>query len=169
MKATLTINGNSIDIELNTEQYEKLFPKEKKKTGYEKVEKYEQYWYVASGGATLSCCSTVNPNFDSNLYNSGNYYNSKIVAKNMERAKRLWNLIHRRTVELCEPVCRSKDEFFYTICFTPTDGSIRIIPDGSRYFGSIYFDTREHCQQVIDEFYDELMWYFTEFRDRADM
>lgn len=33
MKATLTVNGNSIDIELNTEQYEKLFPEKRKRLG----------------------------------------------------------------------------------------------------------------------------------------
>ena len=27
----------------------------------------------------------------------------------------------------------------------------------------------EVADQVIDEFYDELMWYFTEFKNRADM
>ena len=170
MKATLTVNGNSIDIELNTEQYGKLFPEEKKKTGYDKVKEYEQYWYVTSGGAALSCCSTVNPNFDSNLYNSGNYYSSKIVAENMARAQKLWKQIHRRAVELCKPIRPNTPMFVYTISFNNNTQSL--FPNmwnNTRNLGEILFDTEEHCEQTINEFHDELMWYFTEFKDRADM
>ena len=34
-----------------------------------------------------------------------------------------------------------------------------------RYFGIIYFDTREAAQKAIETFYDELIWYFTEYKD----
>ena len=33
------------------------------------------------------------------------------------------------------------------------------------YFGAIYFDSEEIAQAAIDEFYDELLWYFTEYKD----
>ena len=34
-----------------------------------------------------------------------------------------------------------------------------------RYFGSIPFDTEETAELAIKEFYDELIWYFTEYDD----
>lgn len=35
-------------------------------------------------------------------------------------------------------------------------------------FGHVYFDTKKHAEQVIDEFHDELIWYFTQFKSRMD-
>lgn len=35
-------------------------------------------------------------------------------------------------------------------------------------FGQVYFDTKECTEQVIEEFKDELIWYFTEFKSRMD-
>ena len=35
----------------------------------------------------------------------------------------------------------------------------------SRNFGVIYFDSEETAQAAIDEFYDELIWYFTEYKE----
>ncbi len=35
-------------------------------------------------------------------------------------------------------------------------------------FGQVYFDTKEHAEQVIKEFKDELIWYFTKFKSRMD-
>ncbi len=35
----------------------------------------------------------------------------------------------------------------------------------ARVFGVIYFDSEETAQAAIDEFHDELIWYFTEYKD----
>ena len=35
----------------------------------------------------------------------------------------------------------------------------------SKYFGVICFDSEETAQAAIDEFHDELIWYFTEYKD----
>lgn len=37
-----------------------------------------------------------------------------------------------------------------------------------RHFYEIYFDSLQHAQQVMEEFRDELIWYFTEFKERMD-
>ena len=34
-----------------------------------------------------------------------------------------------------------------------------------RDFGVIYFDSEEIAQEAIDVFLDELVWYFTEYKD----
>lgn len=178
MKATLTVNGNSIDIELNAEQYEKLFPEEKKKTGYEKVEEDEQYWYVDSAVNVSPDSVGWNLNWENSRYKNANYFSNEEVANNMARAQKLWNQIHRRAVELCEPVAWQPGddgwEYKYGIMWSLTDisGERRIRPaiqDSTRQFGNVYFDSLEHAEQCIEEFKDELTWYFTKFKDRADM
>ena len=34
-----------------------------------------------------------------------------------------------------------------------------------RHLGVIYFDNREAAQKAIEIFHDELIWYFTEYKD----
>ena len=34
-----------------------------------------------------------------------------------------------------------------------------------RSYGTPYFDLRTTAQAAIDEFHDELIWYFTEYKD----
>lgn len=168
MKATLTVNGNSIDIELNAEQYEKLFSEKKKKTGYEKVSA-TSYWHIDSDGVVIG--EADYSTYSSRCrYKFANYFSDKTVAEDMARAQKLWNCIHRRAVELCEPVDTTEYCRCYMIEYHTRAKIIEVsVSYSCRGFGTIWFDTREHCQQVIDEFYDELKWYFTEFRDRADM
>ena len=36
------------------------------------------------------------------------------------------------------------------------------------YYGTVFFDTKEHAEQAIKEFKDELLWYFTKFESRMD-
>lgn len=169
MKVVITKGNKSVEAEIPDEQFEKLFV-EKKNTGYEKVEKGKQYLYVDSFGNISPDVAGWTLNWDNKRYENANYFCDKEVAENMARAQRLWNQIHRRAVELCEPVCVSKEETLYQIVFMAISKNIIPLPKSvTRSFGTVWFDTEEHCRQVIDEFYDELLWYFTEFRDRADM
>lgn len=169
MKVQMTYNGKTVEVEVADEQFEKLFAAENKKTGYEPVEYDEQYWYVNSIMDIVSDCQGWHTKWDNMRYESVNYFSDKTVAEDMARAQCLWNRIHRRAVELCEPIYQRKDGSLYTICFDPQDN--RIFADNwiIRRFGEIYFDTEEHGNHVINEFHDDLLWYFTEFKDRADM
>lgn len=165
MKAQLICNGKTVEVEVADEQFEKLFTENK--TGYERVSE-TSYWRIGSGGLVIGDAD-YNTAADRCRYEFANYFSDKSVAENIARAQRLWNKVHRRAVELCEPVYQRKDGSLYIICFDPQYNNIFADDWITRHFGEIYFDTEEHCQQGIDEFHDEFMWYFTEFRDRADM
>lgn len=169
MKVQMTYNGKTVEVEVADEQFEKMFVEEKKNTGYEKVEEGKQYLYVDSFGNVSPVVAGWTLNWDNKRYENANYFSDKEVAENMARAQRLWNKIHRRSVEMCEPVYQRKDGSLYTICFDPQDNKIFADDWITRHFGEIYFDTEEHGNQVINEFHDELLWYFTQFKDRADM
>lgn len=166
MKVTITKDGKSVEAEIPDEQFEKLFAD--KKTGYERVNKGSHY-YGINAMINAQSFTEYNGSYEKNLYDSGNYFSDKTVAENMARAQCLWNKIHRRAVELCEPVSALKEGLVYTIYYSKSNGRIHATAEYGIHFGAIYFDTKEHCRQVINEFKDELLWYFTEFRDRSDM
>lgn len=164
MKVQMTYNGKTVEVEVADEQFEKLFAD--KKTGYEKSEKY---YLINAHGEVMDSSDFDDEYLEKNRYEFANYFSDKSVAENMALAQRLWNRIHRRSVELCDPVDIRKNSWYYTINFDPISGDIYADNWITRRFGAIYFDTKEHCHKVIDEFHDELLWYFTQFKDRADM
>lgn len=166
MRLPITIYGEVLYAEIPDEEINKLIAKKKKKTGYERA-KLGQSYYSINDFREIFELDEENEPHDQSGYDVANYYTDKTVAENMARAQRLWNRIHRRAVELCEPIYQRKGGRLYTICFDQN----KIFADDwvIRRFGEIYFDTEEHGNQVINEFHDELLWYFTEFRDRADM
>lgn len=167
MKVQMTYNGKTVEVEVADEQFEKLFAE--KKTGYERVSA-TSYWRIGSEGLALGGDADYNTATDRCRYEFANYFSDKTVAENMARAQRLWNRIHRRAVELCEPIQTTQTIQYYVISYDVTLN--KVVVGGwttFRGFGAVYFDTEAHCKQVIDEFWDELLWYFTEFKDRADM
>lgn len=164
-EAQLIVDGKTINITISDEELTKLQTSKPKKTGYERATEGEKYWAIDELVSAESDFESDNT-YNDELYKNANYFSDVIVANNMARAQLLWNRIHKRAVELCEPI---KDKW-YTIAYNVLKKTIA--PEGFgvyKWFGSVVFDTKEHCQQVIDEFHNELLWYFTEFRDRADM
>lgn len=166
MKLTGTYNGKPIELELTEEQVESLRPK-RKKTGWERVEKGEKYfknwetqtWKEKERGESL----------DSTHYEYANYFTSETIAQNILRAQELQRKLWRRSAELCEKVDWNDNNDKFSIYYDCETQSLFVqalyIING---FGHVYFDTREHAEQVIEEFKDELIWYFTEFKSRMD-
>lgn len=169
-EAQLIVGGKTINITISDEELDKLQPLKPKKTGYERAN-FGSAYFVINDFMNVSNLREDNESYDQSTYDIANYYTDKTVAKNMARAQRLWNRIHRRAVELCDPVLMTEQKFPVVIYFSKDENSISILPSVvyGRFFGTVFFDTKEHCKQVINEFRDELMWYFTEFRDRADI
>lgn len=168
MRLPITIDGEVLYAEIPDEEINKLIAKKNRKTGYERANLGSSYYAINDFGEIFEF-DEENESHDQSGYNVANYYTDKTVAENMARVQRLWNQIHRRAVELCKPCCMGKEGRLYTIYFIPRDRFIYAASELGRTHGVIHFDTEAHCEQVIDEFYDELMWYFTEFRGRADM
>lgn len=167
MKAKLIIEGKEIEVEISAEEYKKIQPSEEKKTGYERVPESNSYYYASVKGdintTTEDCC-----NIDNECYESANYYSSATVAKNNARADNLMRQLRRFAVEhrghgvnlndintekhyICYDYESNELESTYTFC--------------ARVFGVIYFDSGETANAAIDKFHDELIWYFTEYKD----
>ena len=50
MKAKLIIEDKEIEVEISKEEYKKLQPSEEKKTGYERVPEYDDYFHESGKG-----------------------------------------------------------------------------------------------------------------------
>ena len=169
MKGVLKLeDGRELTVELNDETLDRL--KEPKKTGYERTYIGEQYYTVLHGSIEsfheidighggLYCLED---------YKDANYYSDKTVAENNARADALMRKLRRFAVEHREKEFNWFDESQYKFGFYYyyKDQDIKIAPYlNCKSFGSIYFDTQETAEAAIEEFKDELIWYFTEYED----
>lgn len=164
MKAKLIIEGKEIEIEISEEEYKKLQPSE---TGYERVSESDIYFYAHSKGYIETGCEDYY-DIDNEYYESANYYSSKTVAENNARADKLMRQLRRFSVEHRECGVNLNDihtkKFFITYNYENNElrpGYIFQL----KTFGTICFDSRKVVNEAIDEFHDELIWYFTEYKD----
>ena len=167
MKAKLIVEGKEFPIEIQDPELQKLLTSQKK-TGYERVGAGQTYWLQDVNGKvcwdTESVCFTE----DNKDYNSANYYSDEAIAKNNARADNLMRQLRRFAVEhrkyeidwTNEQVCK------YYICVRhKTNEVVYNCAYAVQGFNTIYFDTEEAVKLAIDTFHDELIWYFTEYKD----
>ena len=164
MKAKLIIEGKEIEIEISEEEYKKLQSSE---TGYERVPESDIYFYANSRGYVETACEDYYA-IDDEYYESANYYSDKTVAENNARADKLMRQLRRFSVEHRECGVNLNDtntKKFY-ICYDYENNELgATFTFVGRVFGIIYFDSEETANAAIEEFHDELIWYFTEYRD----
>ena len=167
MKAKLIIEGKEIEIEISEEECKKLQSEEEKKTGYERVPESDVYFYTYPSGCVETACEDCY-DIDDEYYESANYYSDKTVAENNARADKLVRQLRRFAVEHREHGVNLNDintEKYY-ICYDYEGNELgTTFTFVARVFGVIYFDSEETAQAAIDEFRDELIWYFTEYKD----
>ena len=167
MKAKLIIEGKEIEIEISEEEYKKLQPSEEKKTGYERVAEESDYFYANSRGYVETASEDCYDDIDNEYYESANYYSSETVAENNARADKLMCQLRRFSVEHREDeIDWNNTDIKFWIVYKHLSSSLVVGKGASlQSFGNIYFDSEETAQAAIDEFHDELIWYFTEYKD----
>ena len=164
MKAKLIIKGKEIEIEISEEEYKKLQPS---KTGYERVPENCDFYYESSG-ATVELGFDERCYIDDKYYDIANYYSSDFVAENNARADKLMRQLRRFAVQHREcgvnfnSTETAKHYIYYDCIHDELDITFTFF---ARVFGMVYFDSEETAQAAIDEFHDELIWYFTEYQD----
>ena len=167
MKAKLIVEGREFPIEIQDPELQKLLAPQKK-TGYELVDDEQIYWVQNMIGgicwANESICFTGNNEY----YNSANYYSDDTIAKNNARADKLMRQLRRFAVEHREQEIdwNSKVQNKFSILYDYSDNEIAVERDiYGRYHGIVYFDSIETARLAIETFHDELIWYFTEYKD----
>ena len=167
MKAKLIIEGKEIEVEISEEEYKKLQPPEEKKTGYERVPEYDNFYYESSD-ATVEDGLEEHTRLDDEYYDIANYYSDKTVAENNARADKLMRQLRRFSVEhrgrgVDFNSTKTEKHYIYYDCVRDELRTTYTFYAG--VFGVIYFDSEETANAAIDAFRDELIWYFTEYRD----
>lgn len=167
MKAKLIVEGKEFPIEIQDPELQKLLTSQKK-TGYERVDDEQIYWVQNMIGgicwANESICFTGNNEY----YNSANYYSDDTIAKNNARADNLMRQLRRFAVEHRKENIDwdGKEQKKYNIYYDYSKHEIMVDQNiYYRYYGIIYFDSVQIAQRAIDTFHDELVWYFTEYKD----
>ena len=160
MLAKLIVEGKEFDIEIQDPKLKELLTP-KKKTGYERVEKENDSYYFDNGGGYVGDSVDPFPKSEgNNAYKAGNYYTSVQVAENNVRADKLMRQLRRFAVEH-----RTKDnptEKYY-IYYVKQVG-LQTMRSTDRYIGP-WFDNQHAGAEAIETFKDELIWYFTEYKD----
>lgn len=167
MKAKLIIEGKEIEVEISEKEYKKLRPSEEKKTGYERVSKDDVFYY-ASGKGHVEIGLDGYDCIDNEYYESANYYSFKDVAENNTRADKLMRQLRRFSVEHRECGVNFNDintEKYFVYYDYRNEALAVSLVSRTKNFGAIYFDSEETLNAAIDEFRDELIWYFTEYQD----
>ena len=166
MKATLKLeNGKEIAVEITEEQVKKI--EKPKKTGYERVCK-DCYYYVVDPIDDIKAIEHIVDGYDDAPYLAANYYSDKTVAENHARADRLHRQLRRFAVEHREHELDWENErqSKFHIDYWCGDGNLYVgLYSVIKTFGAIWFDSKETAQAAIEEFKDELIWYFTEYKD----
>ena len=167
MKAKLIIEGKEIEVEISAEEYKKLQPSEEKKTGYERVAENNDFYYESGGGDVESGFDDYSY-IDGKFYKSANYYSSNVVAENNARADKLMRQLRRFSVEHRERGVNLNDintKQYYIYYDYGNNILAAAFTLCAKTFGTIRFDSEETANAAIDEFRDELIWYFTEYKD----
>lgn len=161
----LIIDGKEIDVQINEEDLKKLTTTDKI-TGYERV-RYGSTYYTDSY-SEVDAFEEEDYKFDEKAYKSGNYYSDSDVANNNVRADNLMRQLRRFAAENRKEYIdwENKNQNKYYLDYDYRNQKICIdFVMTVRDFGQIYFDTRETAKLAIKKFKDELLWYFTEYRD----
>ena len=165
MKATLVIEGKEFPIEINDPELQKLLAP-KKKTGYELVEDGHTYSFVNSYGEVMTIDHRDDD--DDNRYADANYYSDCTVAENNARADKLMRQLRRFAVEnRKQEIDWAVNCTKYEICYDNFEGEMKCLPthNYTQYLFCPYFDSEDSAELAITAYHDELIWYFTEYKD----
>lgn len=167
MKVNINYKGKSVELDIPDEKLEELV-KEQKKTGWEKPDLHKNYWYI-NGFSGVERSSWYGEYSGAWYYDCGNCFMSKELAENIARYQSLDLRIRRRIAEICEPVdWNTHNSAKWTIVCDHPRKMLYVDCYYNQHFGQWNCDTKAHAEQIIEEFKDELIWYFTEFKDRMD-
>jgi hypothetical protein len=166
MRAKLIVEGREFDIEINDLELEKLV-KPPKKTGYERLDIGYSYCTVGRNGLTEQL-TEMNDDIDTMIYDAANYYSDKTVAENNARADKLMRRLRRFAAFQRNENLDWDDahQCKYCICYNYYNAELYVVDIcNSRHAFNIYFHSESCANAAIDLLNDELIWYFTEYKD----
>lgn len=162
-KAEIEKRMNEIQQELDSLKAQLNEPE--KKTGWEQPVCPEKYYFVTD------CCETGwdlwgGCNYEETHYKHANCFTSQELAENIARYQSLDLRIRRRIAEICKPI--NHKSLWWSIEYNITKKYVFPACHDNHVSAGWECDTSVHADQIIEEFKDDLLWYFTEFKGRMD-
>lgn len=155
----VVMDNNNVEIVLEEDS--------KKETGYERAYTGNNY-YSVSGNSCITQFVERDSDFDDEWYDKGNYYSSNKIAQNNARADKLLRQLRQFSILNRKNSIdwKNKNQRKFVIYYDYGGKELKI----DNYFylrmpNLVYFDSRELATKVIEKFKDELIWYFTEYKD----
>lgn len=165
MIAKLVVEGKEFDIEILDPKLQELITP-KKKTGYERVGNNERFYHSTSSGHWIGEDEDVRGAYSNDYYSAANYYSSKELAINNVRADTLMRQLRRFAVEhRVNRINWDNNAQAKWMIYYGSDGLGVCESDNIPCYGTIYFDRITDADAAIETFHDELIWYFTEYKD----
>lgn len=166
--AKLMINGKELktQIEIDETVLESVQSKEKVDRGYGEKVVDSPYLYV-DDVESVETRTDRGWGIDDLRFATANYYSSEEVARNNARADQLMRQLRRFAVENRKDKIdwNNGKKHKYNICYSyPTQEIFVDFKSNCRNF-EIYFDSCGVAERAIEKFKDELIWYFTEYKD----
>ena len=165
MKVTIEYNDKKIDVELTAEQIKELGLQEEKKTGWERAEYNETYYYINDGDMAIRRDTELATSTDIRRYDAGNYFTDTELAVKMCKRVKLMLKMQRWADEHNEPIDWNtiKSKRYYRIGYNIACNELRVYYDRiSRLIGVIYFSSYEIAEKAIEEFGDEIIECYAE-------
>lgn len=169
MNAKLIVAGKEFDIEILDPQLQELLEPKNKETGYEQMKGPRPYWYVNSLDQAVWEYWEEYVHNGWTRYESANYYSDKTIAENNARADKLMRQLRRFAVERREFADDSRTSFKnerWIISYNYKNNNLSVVQSKNvATFGMPWFNSSRGALSAIDRFNDELIWYFTEYKD----
>lgn len=166
MKAKLVVEGKEFDIEICDPKLQELIAPPKK-TGYERVNMGETFYSVRADGAVFEPMENHGSAHDL-YYSIANYYSSVDVAENNARADKLMRQLRRFAAERRVNKINWENNTQAKWFISYEHGRDELIINECQAIhshGIVYFDRITDVDEAIETFRDELIWYFTEYKD----
>ena len=174
MQVTINANGKNIQAEISEEQAKILgLITDKPKTGYERGEECnDEYYYLVDVDSEVKRIKKTYSTLDRDCYDTGNYYSNQTIAKSNARADMLfrrlrqWQASHDKAITLTDWETNTNK---YKIKYNYVDNCPFVcIERNLRDPNIVYFSSNKKAEEAIEQFADELIWYFTEYVQRLD-
>lgn len=171
-KLQIVINGKeiSVPIELTQEQIQQICEAGASNsvfTGWEKPKTGDCCYYIDA----LCRVQTIETNTDTQnqvdlLYSAANCYTSEKLVNDVARECKLLRELRRFAAENKKKSIDFNQTGGYTITYNYIDKCLECgITGGWMAVGDILFDSEESTRAAINEYAEELIWYFTEMKD----
>lgn len=160
-KVTFIIDGKEIEAHVNEEDLKAL----ENAKNFHRQSKNKPYFFF-DGFLNLRSEFEELVDFNEYRYKTGNYFLTEKECEDAARVVSLWLRMKRFADENNENSVdfNNVDINKYSIYFSFNNRCFEIsLSNAYKDAFQIYFDSTETAQKAIDEFHDELMWYFTEY------